>query len=168
MHPVRSPHALRRLSAGLIILVALGLRAGAQVAPALPPAKPGEKPEEAVQLSPFEVRPDDDSGYQAGNTTAGSRLNARLKDTPAAVSPFTKEFLSDIGAIDLESMLAYATNVEREVEDSTNGFNNPAGRDSTGNDFRFRVRGIPGSSSVNYAQSEIGRASCRERVFITV
>jgi outer membrane receptor protein involved in Fe transport len=143
--------SIPRLAPFLLLL----LPVGAQVAPTPPPAKPGEKAEEAVQLSPFEVRPDDDSGYQAGNTTAGSRLNARLKDTPAAVSPFTKEFLSDIGATDLESMLAYATNVEREVEDSTNGFNNPAGRDSTGNDFRFRVRGIPGSSSVNYAQSAV-------------
>src|SRR6185436_7323569 len=89
------------------------------------------------------------------NTTAGSRLNTKLKDTPASISPFTKEFLSDIGATDLESMLAYATNVEREVEDSTNGFNNPPGRDSTGAEFRFRVRGVAGSSSINYAQSGV-------------
>jgi outer membrane receptor protein involved in Fe transport len=110
---------------------------------------------ETIVLSPFEVRPDDDAGYQAANTTSGSRLNSRLKDTAAAISPFTKEFLADIGATDLESMLAYATNVEREVEDSTNGFNNPPGRDSTGNDYRFRVRGVPGSASVNYAQSGV-------------
>ena len=38
---------------------------------------------ETVQLSPFEVRADDDAGYQAANTTAGSRLNSKLKDTPA-------------------------------------------------------------------------------------
>ncbi len=127
----------------------------AQLAPPPPAPKPTDPKEEAVQLSPFEVRPEDDSGYQAANTTSGSRLNSRLKDTPAAVSPFTKEFLADIGATDLESMLAYATNVEREVEDSSNGFNNPPGRDSTGNDFRFRVRGVAGSSSVNYAQSAV-------------
>ncbi|MEY4003922.1 MAG: hypothetical protein RLZZ221_18 [Verrucomicrobiota bacterium] len=125
----------------------------AQVVPA-PAAAPAERPD-AVQLSPFEVRADDDAGYQAANTTAGSRLNSRLKDTPASISPFTKEFLSDIAATDLESMLAYATNVEREVEDATNGFNNPPGRDSTGNDYRFRVRGVAGSSSVNYAQSGV-------------
>ena len=130
--------------------------------PASAPANPAAVPDATaaptsspVELSPFEVRAEDDSGYQAANTTSGSRLNSRLKDTPAAVSPFTKEFLSDIGATDLESMLAYATNVEREVEDSTNGFNNPPGRDSTGNDFRFRVRGVAGSSSVNYAQSAV-------------
>ena len=102
--------------------------ARAQSAPSSPatPAPAAERAD-AVQLSPFEVRPDEDSGYQAANTTAGSRLNSRLKDTPASISPFTKEFLSDIGATDLESMLAYATNVEREVEDATNGFNNPPG-----------------------------------------
>ena len=153
------------------LLAASAIHAAETTAP--PPPKPASLPASApanaaavpdataaptsspVELSPFEVRAEDDSGYQAANTTSGSRLNSRLKDTPAAVSPFTKEFLSDIGATDLESMLAYATNVEREVEDSTNGFNNPPGRDSTGNDFRFRVRGVAGSSSVNYAQSAV-------------
>src|SRR6187402_2570883 len=51
-----------------------------------------------VELSPFEVRAENDVGYQAGNTTSGSRLNSRLKDTPASVSAFTPEFLSDIAA----------------------------------------------------------------------
>ncbi|MEO6246466.1 MAG: TonB-dependent receptor plug domain-containing protein [Opitutaceae bacterium] len=147
------PAALRALVFTLVATLAAETQA--QVAPATPPSKSSEKEETTVTLSPFEVRPEDDTGYQAANTTSGSRLNSKLKDTPAAVSPFTKEFLSDIGATDLESMLAYATNVEREVEDSTNGFNNPPGRDSTGNDFRFRVRGVAGSSSINYAQSAV-------------
>lgn len=163
----RPPLRRTRLAAvaATVVLIALtAAPAPAQVAP--PPASTpastatsattsSPTAEEAIRLSPFEVRPEDDSGYQAANTTSGSRLNSRLKDTPAAISSFTKEFLSDIGATDLESMLAYATNVEREVEDATNGFNNPPGRDSTGNDFRFRVRGVPGSSSVNYAQSAV-------------
>lgn len=139
----------------IAVLGALAPLAIAQTSPAAVPPKPAERDNGAVTLSPFEVRAEDDAGYQAANTTAGSRLNTKLKDTPASISPFTKEFLSDIGATDLESMLAYATNVEREVEDSTNGFNNPPGRDSTGNDFRFRVRGVAGSSSVNYAQSGV-------------
>ncbi len=154
--------------AGLVALGAASLlfsaiRATAQVAPAPAPAvvtrpapaTPTPPETTPVELSPFEVRADDDAGYQAGNTTSGSRLNSRLKDTPAAVSPFTPEFLSDIAATNLQEMLGYATNVEGEFEDSTNGFNNPPGRDSTGNDFRFRVRGIAGSSSVNYVQSAV-------------
>ena len=171
---LRLPLPLSLLLSFFSLLAASSLPARAQLAPTTPPTPksatpPASAPANAaavpdataaptsspVELSPFEVRAEDDSGYQAANTTSGSRLNSRLKDTPAAVSPFTKEFLSDIGATDLESMLAYATNVEREVEDSTNGFNNPPGRDSTGNDFRFRVRGVAGSSSVNYAQSAV-------------
>ena len=167
---LRLPRSLSLLLAFFSLLAASAIHAAETTAP--PPPKSASLPASApanaavpdataaptsspVELSPFEVRAEDDSGYQAANTTSGSRLNSRLKDTPAAVSPFTKEFLSDIGATDLESMLAYATNVEREVEDSTNGFNNPPGRDSTGNDFRFRVRGVAGSSSVNYAQSAV-------------
>ena len=168
---LRLPLSLSLLLSFFSLLAASAIHAAETTAP--PPPKPASLPASApanaaavpdataaptsspVELSPFEVRAEDDSGYQAANTTSGSRLNSRLKDTPAAVSPFTKEFLSDIGATDLESMLAYATNVEREVEDSTNGFNNPPGRDSTGNDFRFRVRGVAGSSSVNYAQSAV-------------
>ncbi|MEY2880803.1 MAG: hypothetical protein RLZZ15_3183 [Verrucomicrobiota bacterium] len=149
-----APHALAQ--AAPVVPPATAPSAPASASPAKPVAAPTAGVDaDAIQLSPFEVRPEDDSGYQAANTTAGSRLNSKLKDTPAAISPFTKEFLSDIGATDLESMLAYATNVEREVEDATNGFNNPPGRDSTGNDFRFRVRGVAGSSSVNYAQSGV-------------
>ena len=168
---LRLPRSLSLLLAFFSLLAASAIHAAETTAPPSPksatppasaPANAAAVPDATaaptsspVELSPFEVRAEDDSGYQAANTTSGSRLNSRLKDTPAAVSPFTKEFLSDIGATDLESMLAYATNVEREVEDSTNGFNNPPGRDSTGNDFRFRVRGVAGSSSVNYAQSAV-------------
>src|SRR3954466_16064615 len=56
------------------------------------------KPDETVVLSVFEVRPEEDSGYQAMNTTSGSRLATPLKDTAASISPFTAEFLSDIAA----------------------------------------------------------------------
>jgi iron complex outermembrane receptor protein len=124
----------------------------AQTAPAPTPAAIAaaatttSKPTETtslVELSPFEVRAEDDAGYQAANTTSGSRLNSRLKDTPAAVSAFTPEFLADIAATNLEEMLAHATNVEVDVEDSNAGFNNPAGRGADGGDFNFRMRGSP-------------------------
>lgn len=150
----RGSSLLRGAPLALATLALVG-SAPAQVAPSLPPPKASSTESPTVELSPFEVRAEDDVGYQAGNTTSGSRLNSRLKDTPASVSPFTPEFLSDIAATNLQEMLGYATNVEGEFEDSTNGFNNPPGRDSTGNDFRFRVRGVAGSSSVNYVQSAI-------------
>ncbi|WP_414663566.1 TonB-dependent siderophore receptor [Horticoccus sp. 23ND18S-11] len=147
-------HALtvRRVASLLLIVPAIAF---AQVVTPTPTTTTAGRETSPVELSPFEVRADSDVGYQAGNTTSGSRLNSRLKDTPASVSPFTPEFLSDIAATNLQEMLGYATNVEGEFEDSTNGFNNPPGRDSTGNDFRFRVRGVTGSSSVNYVQSAV-------------
>ncbi len=108
-----------------------------------------------VELSPFEVRADADVGYQAGNTTSGSRLNSRLKDTPASVSAFTPEFLSDIAATNLEEMLAHATNIEIDVEDANAGFNNPSGRGADGNDYQFRMRGSPAGASRDFVESSV-------------
>lgn len=135
----------------------------AQPAPAAPPptpkpaeasAPPGESGE-TIELSPFEVRAEGDVGYQAANTTSGSRLNSRLKDTPASISPFTAEFLSDIAATNLEEMLGYATNVEMEVEDSNAGFNNPGGRSADANDYQFRMRGMLGGTSRDFVESAV-------------
>src|SRR5687767_732098 len=60
-----------------------------------------------VELPPFEVRTDKDTGYSAQNTTSGTRLNAKLADTPAAISVFTKEFIEDIGATSIEDLTLY-------------------------------------------------------------
>ncbi|MEO6246833.1 MAG: TonB-dependent receptor plug domain-containing protein [Opitutaceae bacterium] len=130
----------------------------AQTAPTSPPTAPGTKPTDPtapVELSPFEVRAENDVGYQAANTTSGSRLNSRLKDTPAAVSAFTPEFLADIAATNLEEMLAHATNIEIDVEDANAGFNNPQGRGADGNDYQFRMRGSPAGASRDFVESSV-------------
>src|SRR5688572_29013658 len=124
-------------------------------APTTPPAPTAAVSAPPIELSPFEVRAENDVGYQAGNTTSGSRLNSRLKDTPASVSAFTPEFLSDIAATNLEEMLAHATNVEIDMEDSNAGFNNPQGRGADGNDMTFRMRGSPGGASRDFVESSI-------------
>lgn len=108
-----------------------------------------------VELSPFEVRAENDVGYQAANTTSGSRLNSRLRDTPASVSAFTPEFLADIAATNLEEMLGHATNVEIDVEDANAGFNNPQGRGADGNDYQFRMRGSPAGASRDFVESNV-------------
>lgn len=116
---------------------------------------PAPANEEIVELSPFEVSPEDDEGYLAANTTSGTRLKSRLKDTPAAISAFTPEFLADIGATSLQDMMAYAANVEFESEDATNGFNNSEGRFATSNDYRFRMRGMNAGSSRDFVDSAV-------------
>ena len=116
---------------------------------------PSSKPavEKAVELSPFEVRSDDDVGYQAMNTTSGSRLGTNLKDTAASISPFTAEFLSDIAATNVNEMLAYAANAELNAGDAEGaGFNNPRDFSSAGGE-PFRIRGIPGGVSTDYVEN---------------
>jgi outer membrane receptor protein involved in Fe transport len=155
------PGASRRAA---VYLVSVGLllaltSAGGQTIPA-PASSPATTPARddttaPVELSPFEVRAEMDVGYQAANTTSGSRLNSRLKDTPASVSAFTPEFLADIAATNLEEMLGHATNIELDVEDANAGFNNPQGRGADGNDYQFRMRGSPAGSSRDYVESSI-------------
>jgi outer membrane receptor protein involved in Fe transport len=123
--------------------------------PARPPATGAAATEPVVELSPFEVRADADVGYQAANTTSGSRLNSRLRDTPASVAAFTPEFLADIAATNLQEMLGHATNIEIDVEDANAGFNNPQGRGADGNDYQFRMRGSPAGASRDFVESSI-------------
>jgi len=100
--------------------LALAASAWSQTAP-VPPSVAPKTPlpeEKPLSMSPFEIRADADVGYQAGNTTSGSRFNSSLKDTPASISPFTPEFLSDIAATTVNEMMAYATNAELNAGDS--------------------------------------------------
>lgn len=75
------------------------------------PAKP-EKEEEIVVLSPFEVSGTKDTGYQATETLAGTRIRTNLKDVGSAISVITKEFMADIGATDNTTLLQYTTSAE--------------------------------------------------------
>src|SRR5688500_7745662 len=133
-------------------LTCVALAAHAQNATSSPTSKPDSSREPVVELSPFEAKPDD-VGYQAGNTTSGSRLNTRLKDTPATISAFTPEFLSDIAATNLEEMLGYATNVEADFDDTIAGFGAVGGRSTSGNEHNFRMRGMVAGASRDYVDN---------------
>ncbi|MEY4687926.1 MAG: hypothetical protein RIR76_1949 [Verrucomicrobiota bacterium] len=90
---------------------------------------------EVVNLSPFIVSTEGDEGYRAANTLSGTRMNASLLHTPAAVSVLTKEFLDDIGAENVMDMLKYALNSEHERSD-------PSGGVQQAFDVRATVRGF--------------------------
>ena len=123
----------------------------APAAPVTPPAGPAEPP---VVLSPFVATADRDIGYQAINTTAGSRLNTSLKDTAAAISPFTKEFLDDIGATSLADLMAHAGNYEADLDDGS-GFNALASRRADTTNPPFRLRGQTGGVAIDLAETGI-------------
>lgn len=89
--------------------------AGAQTAGPLKPAGADDPSNpkassEVISLSPFEVSESADNGYAAASTLAGSRINTELRNTSASISVFTKDFLRDIGALNLNEALAYALN----------------------------------------------------------
>ena len=127
------------LSVLLLFMTVAGL---AQSAP--PPASARSsatpEPESTVVLSPFQVTTDKDVGYAAANSLSGSRLNTELRNTPAAISVFTKEFLDDIGALSTLGAMEYAMNASREFTDYT-GLS--SAQQSDGN---IQVRGFTGAS----------------------
>jgi catecholate siderophore receptor len=116
------PSTLRARLATLLALLAPPL-SDAQTAPT--PAE--SKPDEAIVLSPFTVQSDRDTGYQATNTLAGSRLNTPVKDLGAAISIYNKDFLNDIGATSTNDLLIFATGME--AAGPGGNFSNAAGQD---------------------------------------
>lgn len=70
------------------------------------------KEEKAIELSPFEVRADDNEGYTAATTLAGNRLNTELRDIGNAVTVVNSQFLKDIGATNNETLLQYTVGTE--------------------------------------------------------
>ena len=100
----------------LLPLLAASLLAGALTgtASAQTTAKPAPAATEepALVLSPFEVTADEDNGYAATQTLAGTRIRTDLKDVGSAITVVTKEFMRDIGATDGSTLLNYTPNAE--------------------------------------------------------
>jgi len=77
-----------------------------------PTQTPKPETEKAIELSPFVVQSEKDTGYQASSTLAGTRLNTPVKDLGASISIYTKDFLTDIGATNSSDLLIFATGME--------------------------------------------------------
>lgn len=84
--------------------------AGANSLSAQTEAEQGE--EDVFELSPFTVKANDNSGYRATSTLAGTRIKTDLKDLGAAISVITSEFMQDTSATDAATLLSYTSNTE--------------------------------------------------------
>src|SRR5688500_1240443 len=133
MQPHSPRHWLRCVLAAYTVFAAA--TSHAQTSPT--PAAPAVASDGTITLSPFEVNTDRDVGYVASASLAGGRLNTDLRDTAAAISVFTKDFLEDIEISNVNQALEYGLNVASEVE--------PTGNLSVENNFNFRIRGITGA-----------------------
>ena len=67
---------------------------------------------ETVLLSPFTVTADEDDGYMARNTLAGTRVRTELKDVGSAISVVTPKFLQDTNSKSSADLLVYTTGTE--------------------------------------------------------
>ncbi len=147
------PSAGLRLSACLVSLVPATLFGAA--APAAPAPAPASAKEDPIELSPFVVSTQVERGYAATNTLDGSRLNTALRDTPAAISVFTRDFLDDLGATNMEEILRYDIGAEINKGDA-----DPGGAGAQVNMFgdqglTYRSRGLTGGYAINGFQTAV-------------
>ena len=68
--------------------------------------------DDTVKLTPFEVSSTKDTGYQSTETLAGTRIRTQLQDVASPIQVITKEFMTDIDATNIGSLLQYTTNGE--------------------------------------------------------
>ncbi len=91
-----------------------------------------------VTLSPFEVSTSKDVGFVASSSLAGGRLAGELRDTPAAYSVLTREFIDALGLSDLTAASEWVVN-------STNATTNGS-EEVFGNVTQINSRGVSASA----------------------
>ncbi|MBL9191482.1 MAG: TonB-dependent receptor [Opitutaceae bacterium] len=106
---------LRTLSITFLALI-LRLDAHAQASP-LPAARdPGS--DTPVELTPFEVRDSAGGGFGADSVISGTGLNTSLKALPMPVEVITSEFIQDIGATELSTILEYGAGLAQNQNEN--------------------------------------------------
>ncbi len=108
---------------------------------------------EIVELTPFTVNSSRDVGYIADSTLAGSRLNTKLRDTPASVSVFTTEFLSDLGITDVSQLVTYSVNAEMDTEARVSGSFQNSIVNAQSLNGTVLIRGLTASQGTDYFTS---------------
>ncbi|MDQ8185729.1 TonB-dependent receptor plug domain-containing protein [Pelagicoccus sp. SDUM812002] len=118
-----------------------------------------QEDDEVFELSPFTVSGEEDVGYRATSSLAGTRLKTDLADIGSAISVYTEDFLDDVGAVDNETLLAYGLGTEvggangNFVNPNSNGLENAALSSPNSN---TRVRGLTSADNTrNYFRTDV-------------
>ena len=88
---------------------------------------------EPTVLTPFEVISDQDTGYRATATLQGGRGRIDLADLATQVSVFTKDFMEDIGATNMEQAYLFSTNTATYYDTVAGGSDNRTGAQDPSN-----------------------------------
>ena len=75
---------------------------------------------EVFELSPFTVSTSRDVGYLSTNSTSGTSLNTPIKDLPMAIQVINQDFITDLGASNMDEALEYAAGVFTSNEAASN------------------------------------------------
>lgn len=160
------PKILHPFAIGVFTLGLTALRA--QTVPT-DPSSP-----DLVTLSPFTVATDQDTGYQAVDTLSGGRVAINLLANPGDVSVLTRDFLDDIGALEMTEITPWLTNAVLTYPDDSRDFGNSLSirglsvATNLRNYFRYdtsidgyimeRVEGSRGPNALMYGESNAGGA----------
>ena len=141
-------HELKQHMYALVAGLALVLPAG------ITQVMAQEEDEDIFELSPFVITSEEDVGYAAVNTLAGSRLKAPLRDLAGSISVVTEEFLEDTSSTNTEDLFLYTVSTESSGPDGNFGNNGADRRSPTGS---TRVRGLTAPDRTRgYFLSDIG------------
>ncbi len=131
---MKSRHTL----ASLLLCALAGTTIQAQTAPA--PAAPA-RDDQPIVLSEFRVDTTKDHGYLATNATTGTRLNMPIKQIPMPIEVITREFIDDIGAVDIKEALRYSAGIVQDTVTTANNFTfSPSGTGNAGSISRDSVQ----------------------------
>ncbi|MES2696550.1 MAG: TonB-dependent receptor [Verrucomicrobiota bacterium] len=67
---------------------------------------------DVVEISPFEVRTDRDTGWVASSTLAGNRMDTELVNVGASIDAITTEFMRDLAVYRLEDVAMFVAGVD--------------------------------------------------------
>ncbi len=139
----------------------------ARATPAPADARPSPQPQvtpsanEVVVLSPFTVASEQDTGYQATTTLAGTRVRTELANVATSVTVLTKDFLNDVGATDARDLFLYVASTEvtgfgGNLSGAGRGFRGFSESGFVSDKTNIRVRGLATADNLrNYFGTEI-------------
>ena len=97
---------LRRLARWLSLWLALSPARAAAAVPAPAPAS-----DETVQLSPFILSTERETGWSANDTLSATRTKQALKDVPVNIDAITADFIEDLGLNTADEVTRFVANV---------------------------------------------------------
>jgi outer membrane receptor for ferric coprogen and ferric-rhodotorulic acid len=105
--------------------------------------------EDIFELNPFTVTTSQDVGYLSTNSTSGTSLNTAIKDLPMSIQVINQDFITDIGASDLEEALSYAAGVFTSDNQASNSVGATRGNQGGGSGDRSISSAGTGSRFAN-------------------